>query len=206
MQRTERGRFITLEGGEGAGKSTSLAYITEYLVAQGVDLVCTREPGGTPLAEGLRQLLLETRAEAVSPTAELLMLFAARSQHLQEVIQPALARGQWVLCDRFTDATFAYQGGGRGMPAATIEQLQQLVQGYPQVGEDHLLFRCWLGKVQFPWGRSCGYWLGPGSWSDRCLPGNRPAIMRSVQRHRPWLKPVSGNPGEKNHHYNDNCA
>ena len=129
MQRTERGRFITLEGGEGAGKSTSLAYITEYLVAQGVDLVCTREPGGTPLAEGLRQLLLETRAEAVSPTAELLMLFAARSQHLQEVIQPALARGQWVLCDRFTDATFAYQGGGRGMPAATIEQLQQLVQG-----------------------------------------------------------------------------
>lgn len=129
MQQIDRGRFITLEGGEGAGKSTSLAYITDYLIEQGVDLVCTREPGGTPLAEGLRQLLLEQRSEAVSPTAELLMVFAARSQHLQEVIQPALARGQWVLCDRFTDATFAYQGGGRGMSAAVIGQLQQLVQG-----------------------------------------------------------------------------
>ena len=121
--------MLTLEGGEGAGKSTSLAYIASYLTSKGVDLVCTREPGGTPLAEELRQLLLAQRTEAVAPVAELLMVFAARSQHLQEVILPALQRGQWVLCDRFTDATFAYQGAGRGMPVTIIEQLQQLVQG-----------------------------------------------------------------------------
>lgn len=129
MKRCERGCLITLEGGEGAGKSTNLAYIADYLIGHGIELVCTREPGGTPLAEQLRQLLLAPRAELVAPTAELLMVFAARSQHLQEVILPALERGQWVLCDRFTDATFAYQGGGRGMPISRIEQLQQMVQG-----------------------------------------------------------------------------
>lgn len=126
------GQFITVEGVEGCGKTTNLAFIADYLAQAGVSLITTREPGGTPLAEALRELLLAERAEAVDAHAELLMIFAARAQHFKQVIVPALARGQWVLCDRFTDATFAYQGGGRGLPLDVITQLEQMVQGGKQ--------------------------------------------------------------------------
>jgi len=122
------GKFITLEGTEGVGKTTNLEFIKEKLIEAGVKLTVSREPGGTPLAEELREMLLHKREESVDSTAELLMVFAARAQHLNQVIKPALARGEWVLCDRFTDATYAYQGAGRGLSVATIESLEQLVQ------------------------------------------------------------------------------
>lgn len=126
----EGARFITVEGGEGVGKSTNLDLIADSLAAAGVGLVKTREPGGTPLAERIRELLLQSDSrEPVAGLAELLLVFAARAQHLAEVIEPALSAGQWVLCDRFTDATYAYQGGGRGLPVAAIGLLEQLVQG-----------------------------------------------------------------------------
>lgn len=122
-------RFISLEGGEGAGKSTCLAFIQQYFAERNFPLLVTREPGGTPLAEEIRGLLLSRREENVAPDAELLLIFAARAQHLAEKIRPALARGEWVLCDRFTDATYAYQGGGRGHSLAKIAELESLVQG-----------------------------------------------------------------------------
>ena len=122
------GLFITVEGVEGVGKTTNITFIREYLARAGVPLTCTREPGGTPLAEEVRQILLQDREEPVDVHAELLLIFAARAQHLHRVILPALAAGYWVLCDRFTDATFAYQGGGRHLPLAVIRQLEQLVQ------------------------------------------------------------------------------
>lgn len=121
--------FLTLEGTEGVGKSTNLQFICQRLTAHGVDFIQTREPGGTPLAEEIRELLLRRRDERVDPAAELLMIFAARAQHLREVILPALSRGQWVVCDRFTDATFAYQGGGRQMDNGMIADLERMVQG-----------------------------------------------------------------------------
>ncbi|WP_444957913.1 dTMP kinase [Microbulbifer sp. ZKSA002] len=123
------GKFITLEGVEGVGKSTNLLFITEWLKKHNINFIQTREPGGTPLAEQLRELLLAKRDESVDPTAELLMVFAARAQHLSQVILPALKRGDWVICDRFTDATYAYQGGGRRLDRQLIEQLEQTVQG-----------------------------------------------------------------------------
>src|SRR5699024_10277053 len=120
--------FITFEGSEGAGKSTQLNTVAAYLSARDIEYVITREPGGTPLAEEVRQLLLAHRDETVAPMTELLLLFAARAQNLERVIQPALKQGKWVLCDRFTDATYAYQGGGRELSKADIEQLESLVQ------------------------------------------------------------------------------
>ena len=123
-----KGKFITLEGGEGVGKTTNLAFIKDYLEQRKISVVVTREPGGTPLAEKLRQLLLDKESEAISDKTELLMIFAARAQHIKHVIEPALARGDWVLCDRFTDATYAYQGGGRNMRVSTITWLENLVQ------------------------------------------------------------------------------
>lgn len=123
------GCFITLEGPEGAGKSTNREYIAEALRSHGVDVVLTREPGGTPLAERIRELLLTPSDECMSSDAELLLMFAARAQHLDQVIRPALAQGSVVLCDRFTDATYAYQGGGRGLDVKRIEQLEHFVQG-----------------------------------------------------------------------------
>lgn len=123
-----KARFITFEGSEGAGKSTQLNTVAAYLSARDIEYVITREPGGTPLAEEVRQLLLAHRDETVAPMTELLLLFAARAQHLERVIQPALKQGKWVLCDRFTDATYAYQGGGRELSKADIEQLESLVQ------------------------------------------------------------------------------
>ena len=124
-----KGKFITLEGTEGVGKSTNLSFIKDYILSQGIELVVTREPGGTPLAEQLRAVLLEKRDELFDPTAELLTVFAARAQHLNTVIKPALDRGCWVLSDRFTDATFAYQGAGRGLDMELIRQLELIVQG-----------------------------------------------------------------------------
>lgn len=123
------GRFITIEGGEGAGKSTAQAYLAERLAERGIAVLQTREPGGTPLAESIRQALLSTDGEHPVEMAELLLVFAARAQHLAKVIEPALAAGQWVICDRFTDATYAYQGAARGLSADLIAQLETLVQG-----------------------------------------------------------------------------
>ncbi len=123
------GLFITLEGPEGAGKSTNRDYLAARLREQGVDVVMTREPGGTPLAERIRELLLAPSEERMAVDTELLLMFAARAQHLAEVIRPALARGAVVLCDRFTDATYAYQGGGRGLPVERIAILEAFVQG-----------------------------------------------------------------------------
>ncbi len=123
------GLFITLEGPEGAGKSTNCEYLAERLREQGIEVVLSREPGGTPLAERIRELLLAPRDEAMNSDTELLLVFAARAQHLAEVIRPALNRGAVVLCDRFTDATYAYQGGGRGLSEARIAELERLVQG-----------------------------------------------------------------------------
>lgn len=122
-------KFITVEGGEGVGKSTNMAFIGEWLKRHGISYIATREPGGTPLAEEIRALLVKPRTEPVAENTELLLMFAARAQHLTEVIMPALHRGQWVLCDRFTDATYAYQGGGRGIDEVKIAQLEELVQG-----------------------------------------------------------------------------
>ncbi|WP_053980487.1 dTMP kinase [Marinagarivorans algicola] len=124
-----RGRFITVEGTEGVGKSTNIALVKRWLADNKIPFIATREPGGTPLAESLRELLLANRSEAVDATAELLMIFAARAQHLNTVIKPALESGVWVLSDRFTDATYAYQGCGRGLDLSTITQLEYLVQG-----------------------------------------------------------------------------
>ncbi|PTQ69508.1 dTMP kinase [Pseudomonas sp. GV071] len=123
------GLFITLEGPEGAGKSTNREYLAEHLRAQGLDVVLSREPGGTPLAERIRELLLAPSDEAMAADTELLLVFAARAQHLAQVIRPALARGAVVLCDRFTDATYAYQGGGRGLSQERIAALEAFVQG-----------------------------------------------------------------------------
>lgn len=125
---TSPGRFITFEGVEGAGKSSNLGWAAELLRSAGIEVVITREPGGTPLAEALRDLLLTPHQEPVSPDTELLLIFAARAQHLAQVIRPALAAGKWVLCDRFTDATYAYQGGGRGLSTQHISVLETLVQ------------------------------------------------------------------------------
>lgn len=120
-------KFITLEGIEGVGKSTASHFIQEQLNRAGIEFIATREPGGTPLAENLRELLLSKTSEAPCELTELLLMFAARAQHLNQVIKPALASGKWVICDRFTDASFAYQGGGRGQSLANLTSLEQLV-------------------------------------------------------------------------------
>jgi len=123
------GVFITVEGGEGAGKSTHLAFIERWLRNHGRDLIVTREPGGTSLGEQIRKLLLQREGEPMAEDTELLLMFAARAEHLKKVIEPALAKGQDVLCDRFTDATYAYQGGGRGVAVDRIATLEDWVQG-----------------------------------------------------------------------------
>lgn len=124
-----KGKFVTLEGTEGVGKSTNIACIERWLSSRGIDFISTREPGGTELGEELRTLLLSHRSQPVDVMTELLLMFAARAQHLSEKILPALAKGTWVLCDRFTDATFAYQGSGRGIDTRLIQTLADLVQG-----------------------------------------------------------------------------
>jgi dTMP kinase len=124
-----RGKFITLEGTEGVGKTTNIQFIQNWMQAKKLPFVATREPGGTPLAEQIRDLLLSPRDELVCDTAELLLMFAGRAQHLHQVIEPSLEEGAWVLCDRFTDATYAYQGAGRNMRDDLIAELEMIVQG-----------------------------------------------------------------------------
>ena len=127
--KSERGRFLSIEGVDGAGKSTQLPRIDAWLRGRGRRTRVTREPGGTPLGESLRGVLLDPRFTGMAPMAELLVMFAARAEHLARVISPAIENGEWVLCERFTDATFAYQGGGRDIDSARIESLEQAVQG-----------------------------------------------------------------------------
>ena len=124
-----RGKFITLEGLEGSGKSTQIAVLEQRLSARGIPVIVTREPGGTPLAESLRELVLSPGPERISAVGELLIMFAARAVHLDNLIRPALEKGTWVLCDRFTDASFAYQGAGRGVSEQFIAALEKQVQG-----------------------------------------------------------------------------
>ena len=124
-----RGRFVTLEGIEGAGKTSVAQIVLEWLTARGIAARATREPGGTALAERVREIVLHASAERIAPSAETLLMFAARSIHLENLIRPALSRGEWVICDRFTDATRAYQGAGRGVAAELIEQLATVVHG-----------------------------------------------------------------------------
>jgi len=123
------GKFITIEGQDGAGKTTNLEFICRQISLNGIDHVVSREPGGTPLGESVRDVLLNRNELAINPMSELLLMFAARSQHLESVIEPALAKGVWVICDRFTDASYAYQGGGHGIPSSSIETIESLVQG-----------------------------------------------------------------------------
>ncbi len=123
------GRFLTVEGIEGVGKSTQVARLAATLAGCGIAHLVTREPGGTALAERIRDLVLQPREEPMPPTAELLLMFASRAVHLANRIEPALSEGKWVVCDRFTDATYAYQGAGRGMPDEDIRSLEKFVQG-----------------------------------------------------------------------------
>ena len=122
------GMFITVEGIEGVGKTTNMEYLKQIITAAGKELVVSREPGGTPLGEAVRGLLLDPQYKGMDPDCELQLMFAARAEHLDKVIRPAIKAGQWVLCDRFTDATYAYQGGGRGLDTSKIAALEELVQ------------------------------------------------------------------------------
>lgn len=128
MTQDARGRFITVEGSEGVGKSTNMEFIVADLRSRGISAVATREPGGTPVAEQIRTVLLQSEVGSISDHCELLLMFAARADHLDRVIRPALERGDWIVCDRFTDATYAYQGGGRGMDEQDIGTLERFVQ------------------------------------------------------------------------------
>lgn len=123
------GKLVTLEGLEGVGKTTNMEFVKKMLEKAGIVVDVTREPGGTPLAESIRSLVLDTDDEPIPDLCELLLIFAARSAHLENRIRPALDQGHWVLCDRFTDATYAYQGGGRGLPIEVITVLEGMVQG-----------------------------------------------------------------------------
>ena len=129
MNKVQNGKFITVEGQDGAGKTTNIEFIRDLLEQKNIDVLVTREPGGTKLGEELRRLILNAHDVDIDDVAELLLMFAARAQHITEIIKPALNRGTWILCDRFTDATFAYQSGGRGLPPDYVETLQRLVQG-----------------------------------------------------------------------------
>jgi dTMP kinase len=124
-----KGKFITVEGIEGVGKTTNIAFIDKLISTAGKEVVLTREPGGTPLGEAIRGLLLDPQYTGMNADCELQLMFAARAEHLAEVVWPAMEAGQWVLCDRFTDATYAYQGGGRGIDVERIARLEQWVQG-----------------------------------------------------------------------------
>lgn len=126
---TQRGKLLALEGTEGAGKSTAAVVLAQALRQAGIAVVCTREPGGTALGESLREVLLRDHGRPMPAISELLLMFASRAAHISEKIEPALAAGQWVICDRFTDASYAYQGAGRGLGAASVALLENLVQG-----------------------------------------------------------------------------
>lgn len=129
MHKNQQPYFITIEGSEGVGKSTALTYISQLLTKNDISHIATREPGGTPIAEQIRQVLLSHQDEVMGENTELLLMFAGRAQHLSSMIEPALKDNMWVVCDRFTDASYAYQGGGRGISDHKIAQLEQFVQG-----------------------------------------------------------------------------
>ena len=155
-----KGKFITIEGVEGVGKSTNIAVLEELLRDRNIEFVRTREPGGTEFAEKLRCLLLDNAGSNPATLSELLLIFAARADHLEKLIAPALELGKWVICDRFTDATFAYQGGGRGLPREAISALQSLVQGklrpdltiildlHPEIGLERVRIRGKLDRIE----------------------------------------------------------
>ena len=155
-----KGKFITIEGVEGVGKSTNIAVLEELLRDRSIDFVRTREPGGTGFAEKLRCLLLDSADGNPAALSELLLIFAARADHLEKLVAPALERGEWVICDRFTDATFAYQGGGRGLPQEAISALQSIVQGklrpdltiildlHPEIGLERVRRRGKLDRIE----------------------------------------------------------
>ncbi len=155
-----KARFITIEGVEGVGKSTNIGVLEEMLRERGIDYIRTREPGGTGLAENIRALLLEDQDGRPAALSELLLIFAARADHLEKIIAPALEQGKWVICDRFTDATFAYQGGGRGLPRETVAALESMVQGElrpdltvildldPEIGLDRVRRRGKLDRIE----------------------------------------------------------
>ena len=124
-----KGRFITIEGVEGVGKSTNISYIERFLESRDIEFVSTREPGGTALAERIRDVLLDKAESSMDPMTELLLMFAARKQHTEELIKPALERGKWVICDRYTDSSYAYQGGGRGLDSKIISKVEKLTLG-----------------------------------------------------------------------------
>ena len=181
-----RGLFITFEGTEGVGKSTAIRSASDWLAEQGVPHRVTREPGGTPMAEEIRELLLRSREEPVDPTCELLLMFAARAQHLARVIRPALEGGEWVLCDRFTDATYAYQGGGRELDAAPVAQLESLVQG-ETLRPDAVL---WLdAPVETGMARIAGRGEGPDRFEHE--------RVRFFERVRQVYETRAGNPANR---------
>ncbi len=187
-----RPRFITLEGLDGAGKSTQLVWVAEFLKTRGVPLCVTREPGGTVLGEALRNLLLDAR-QRFDPETEALLMFAARREHIDKVIAPALAQGSWVLCDRFTDASFAYQGGGSGVEWSKIEQLEHWVHGSLQP-DLTLLFdvspevgRARAGAIKVP----DRYEQEHSDFRDR----TRAAYLRRARAHAERIRIVDGNLG-----------
>lgn len=124
-----KGRFITFEGTEGSGKSTQIERLRGHLAARGIDVLVTREPGGTPIAEAIREILLDTRHAAMTSVTELFLYEAARAQHVTEKVRPALLAGTWVLCDRYVDSTTAYQGAGRGLPTEVLERFHEIAAG-----------------------------------------------------------------------------
>lgn len=181
-----RGLFVTFEGTEGVGKSTAIRSASDWLTEKGVAHRVTREPGGTPMAEEIRELLLRSREETVDPTCELLLMFAARAQHLARVIRPSLEAGEWVLCDRFTDATYAYQGGGRELDAAPVAQLESLVQG-EALRPDAVL---WLdAPVETGMARIVGRGTGPDRFEHE--------RVRFFERVRRVYEERAGNPANR---------
>jgi len=185
------GKFITFEGIDGAGKSTHLAWAAELLRGRGVSVVVTREPGGTILGEKLRQILLNGD-QRIHPETEALMMFSARRQHLEEVIRPALQRGDWVLCDRFTDASFAYQGGGRGVEKQKLEELERWV--HPDLQPDLTL----LFDVSAELGQSRVERIKPPDRFEREDVGFFSKVRNAyLERLKQWPKRIVGIDGSK---------
>ena len=196
---SKTGKFITIEGVEGVGKSTNIGFINDMLQSNKIATVITREPGGTAFGEALRTVLLQDHIAEIDPVAELMLIFAARAQHLRQVIRPALARGDWVLCDRFTDATYAYQGGGRGIDRQKIASLEALVQeglqpdltlildldpaiGLQRAAKRGNLDRIEKEQLQFFQRVRDSYLQNAASNSRRCVVINAAASLEQVQR------------------------
>lgn len=198
MIRSKGARFVTVEGVEGVGKTTNIRFITQCLDSAGVNYILTREPGGTVVAESIRHLLLAKQEENLCELTELLLVFAARAQHIKKVIEPALESGTWVICDRFTDATYAYQGGGRGLSMSVIAQLETLVQrdlrpdvtyildlppatGLQRATQRGELDRFELEKLEFFDRVRATYLDRAGHEPERCIVINADAALEVVQ-------------------------